>query len=159
MTNGDSVSSGQPCVVVDPEHAEKLHAREPGDLGIDWPRRAAQSGGRRQKPNGPHARCRGVGPPCSTCEPVEQSREIGCGDWGGKRADQGEHFAITHALDAERGRRVPGIAGCARSSKGKEARTVHGFASPSECRSAAGKLLRVKAASGPGSRWRDVAGV
>ena len=26
---------GRPCVVVDPEHAEKLHAREPGDLGTD----------------------------------------------------------------------------------------------------------------------------
>jgi hypothetical protein len=48
---------GRPCVVVDPEHAEKLHAREPGDLGIDWPRRASQSGGRRQQPNGPHERC------------------------------------------------------------------------------------------------------
>src|SRR5580704_4549953 len=38
---------GRPCVVVDPEHAEKLHAREPGDLGTDWPRGAEQSGGRR----------------------------------------------------------------------------------------------------------------
>jgi hypothetical protein len=31
---------GRLCVVVDPEHAEKLHAREPGDLGIGWPRQA-----------------------------------------------------------------------------------------------------------------------
>src|SRR5579864_2404551 len=66
---------GRPCVVVDPEHAEKLHAREPGDLGIDWPRRADQSGGKRQKSNGPHEKCRGVGSLCSTCEPSRTKAE------------------------------------------------------------------------------------
>ncbi len=150
---------GRPRVVVDPEHAEKLHAREPGDLGIDWPLRAAQSGGRRQQPNGPHERCRGVGPLCSTCEPAEQSRSIGGGGWGGKRADQGEHCAIPHALDTARGGRVPRVAGCAKSSTGKEARTVHRSTPPSDRGSATGKLLRFEAASGTGSGWRDVAGV
>lgn len=84
----------------------------------------------------------------STDEPAEQSRAIGSGGWGGKRADQGEHLAITHALDAARGRRVAGIAGCATSSTGKEARTVHGSAAPFKRRSATGKLLRSEAASG-----------
>jgi hypothetical protein len=70
-----------------------------------------------------------------------------------------ENFAIAHALDTERGRRVPRIARCATSGKEKEARTVHGSASPSKCRSAAGKLLRIEAASDSWSRRRDVARV
>jgi len=38
-------------IVVDPEDAEKLHAREPAELNTDWPQRADQSGGSRPKPN------------------------------------------------------------------------------------------------------------
>ena len=54
---------------------------------------------------------------CEAPNKVEQSTaEVG----GGKRADQGEHFANHYALDTGRGRRVPGIAGRASNSKRKE---------------------------------------
>jgi hypothetical protein len=33
MTSSESASCWQPCVVADPMHVWKLHAREPGDLG------------------------------------------------------------------------------------------------------------------------------
>jgi hypothetical protein len=33
MTSSVTRAAGQPCVVADPMHVWKLHAREPGDLG------------------------------------------------------------------------------------------------------------------------------
>jgi hypothetical protein len=46
---------------------------------------------------------------------------------------QGEHREITHVPYTEPESHVTGIARCARSSKGKEARTVHRFAPRSIC--------------------------
>jgi hypothetical protein len=63
-------------------------------------------------------------------EPDEQRRAIFGGAWGEKGAGQGEHRSTQHHPDTERGMSVPGIERCARSSKEKEAGTVHGFASP-----------------------------
>ena len=94
------------------------------------------------KPNGGHARAGEVGLCRSTCEPAEQRRATFGGGWGGKGADEGEHRSITHAPDTERETHVPGIGRCAKSSKGKEAGTVHRFAPPSERRSASRQLLR-----------------
>ena len=65
-------------------------------------------------------------------EPDEQRRAIFGGAWGEKGAGQGEQRSTQHHPDTERGTSVPGIERCARSSKEKEARTVHGFASPCE---------------------------
>jgi hypothetical protein len=59
---------------------------------------------------------------------------------------QGEHRSVQHEPDTERGTSVPGIERCATSSKGKETGTVHRSASPYECRSAPGQLLRAEAA-------------
>src|ERR1035437_6668170 len=93
------------CVVVDPEHAEKLHAREPGDLRCarcsNWPIRKGRW------PNAGHARSGGVGLRCSTDEPAEQEWATAGGGWGGKTGDQGEHRETQHATDAKRGKRVP----------------------------------------------------
>src|SRR2546427_3446392 len=49
----------------------------------------------------------------------------------GRLADQGEHRSTPQEPDPERGTRVPRVERCATTSKRKEARTVHGFASPS----------------------------
>ena len=109
-----------PCVVKEPAHAEKQHAREPGDLQniSDQPgTRPVREG---EKLCGGRARSGGVGLRCSTDEPAEQRGAILYGGWGGKGADQGEHRAIQHEPDTERGTSVPGIERCAASSQGKE---------------------------------------
>src|SRR5260370_15114849 len=78
-------------VVVDPAHAERLHAREPGDFRCarrsNWPVRKGRW------PHAGHARSGGVGPRCSTDEPAEQEWETTGGGWGGKTGDQGERRA------------------------------------------------------------------
>ena len=51
---------------------------------------------------------------------------------GERRMRAKEQRSTQHHPDTERGTSVPGIERCARSSKEKEARTVHGFASPCE---------------------------
>src|SRR5215467_7487868 len=58
----------RPCVVADPMHIWKLHAREPGDLGVACGDPSRQAGGQRRKPYGPRARLRGVGQRSSTDE-------------------------------------------------------------------------------------------
>src|SRR5215831_10387839 len=119
------------CVVLEPAHAEKQHAREPGDLlyVLVQGSRPVREG---HKPNGGRERRGEVGLRRITNEPAEQGRATVHGGWGGKGADQGEHRSIQHAPDTGRGTRVPGIARCAESSKRKEARTVHGSAPPFE---------------------------
>ena len=62
----------------------------------------------------------------------------------GKAADSGKQSSIRHALDTERGSRIPGVGECAQGSTGKEGDEVHRLAPPSEHRSAAGKLLFLK---------------
>src|SRR6266403_3534300 len=77
-------------------HAEKQHAREPGDLSyVLFERtRPVRKG---HKPNSGHARTREVGLGRSTCEPVEQRSASFRGGWGWKGTDQGEHRSITQA--------------------------------------------------------------
>ena len=111
-------------------HAEKQHAREPGDLlnVLATTARPVREG---HKPNGGHERSGAVGLRCSTDEPAEQRRTTFGGGWGGKDADRGEHRSITHAPDTEREAHVPGVERCAASSKREEAGTVHRSAPPS----------------------------
>ena len=96
-------------------HAEKQHAREPGDLqhALVARSRPVREG---HKPNGGHARAGEVGLCRSTCEPAEQGRETFCGGWGGKGTGRGEHRSIPHAPDTERELHVPGNGRCAASS-------------------------------------------
>src|SRR5437667_530907 len=51
---------------------------------------------------------------------------------GEKRVRAKENIVQPNSPDTERRTSVPGIGRCARSSKEKEARTVHSFASPRE---------------------------
>jgi hypothetical protein len=104
------------CVVLEPAHAEKQHAREPGDLLhvlANRPRPVREG----HEPNGGHERTGEVGLCRSTSEPAEQRRAAAFGGgWGGKGTDCGEHRSITHASDTERVAHVPGMARCAASS-------------------------------------------
>src|SRR6266849_4799750 len=97
-------------------HAEKQHAREPGDLLYVLVKRSrpVREG---HKPHGGHERTGEVGLCRSTREPAEQRRAAAFGGGrGGKGTDCGEHRSITHASDTEREAHVPGIARCAASS-------------------------------------------
>src|SRR5579862_9172836 len=76
-----------------------------------------------------------------------------------KAADQGEHPSIQHALDTERGARVPWVGGCAQGSKGTEGDEVHRLTSPSDSRAAPGQLLRPEAKGRTWSGRRHLAGV
>ena len=125
-------ASSRSCVVLEPAHAEKQHAREPGDLWSASARKGTRPVREGAKPEGGRARSGGVGPHHSIDEPDEQRRAIFGGDWGEKGAGQGEHRSVQHRPDTERGTSVPGTERCARSSKEKETRTVHGFAPPCE---------------------------
>src|SRR6202140_5754952 len=129
------------CVVLEPAHAEKQHAREPGDLlhVLVSRSRPVREG---HKPNGGRERTGEVGLCRSTREPAEQRKATFHGGRGGKVTDSGEHRSIPHAPDTERETRVPGIARCATSSKRKEAGTVHRSAPPSERRITPRQLLR-----------------
>ena len=67
-----------PGAAGEPGHVRKLSAREPGDLaGVCQQQR--QTGGRRPKPYGPHARGRGAGQRGSTEEATEQRRQAPAG--------------------------------------------------------------------------------
>src|SRR5208282_4241277 len=97
-------------VVVDPRHAEKLHAREPGDL-FGVPRWGPVREG--PEPHAGRVRRRGVGSRRSTDEAAEQGGASLGGGGGGKGANQGEHRPEPHAPGTERVRRVPGFGGWA----------------------------------------------
>src|ERR1039458_6767302 len=117
------------CVVLEPAHAEKQHAREPREL-LYVLARTARPVREGQKPNGGRERSGAVGLCRSTDEPAEQRGETFGGGWGGKGADRGEHRSIQHAPDTEREPYVPGVERCAASSKREEAGTVPRSAPP-----------------------------
>jgi len=96
------------CVVLEPAHAGKQHAREPGDLlyVLVEGSRPVREG---HKPNGGCERAGEVGLRRNTVEPSEQRGATFGGGRGGKGADRGEHRSITHASDTERNAHVPGI--------------------------------------------------
>src|SRR5271170_7093862 len=81
-------------------HAEKQHAREPGDLqhALESMRRPVREG---HKPNGGRARAGEVGLRRNTCEPTEQGKATSCGGRGGKGAAGGEPRSTAHAPDSE----------------------------------------------------------
>src|ERR1700683_4026835 len=99
-------ASRRSWVVLEPAHAEKQQAREPGDLWSASARKGARPVCEGAKPQGRHARSRGVGPRHSIDEPDEQRRAIFGGAWGEKGAGQGEHRFIQHSPDTARGNRV-----------------------------------------------------
>src|SRR5262245_61244924 len=74
------------CVVEEPAHAEKQHAREPGDL-LDVLVERSRPVREGHKPNGGHERSGEVGLCRSTGEPAEQRSASFRGGWGGKGAD------------------------------------------------------------------------
>src|SRR5580700_12142180 len=76
------------CVVLEPAHAEKQHAREPGDLLhvlVNRPRPVRKG----HKPNCGHERAGEVGLCRNTGEPAEQRRATFHGGRGGKGTDWG----------------------------------------------------------------------
>src|SRR5215471_15877627 len=156
MNGNASASSGS---VRRSRRPQKLHAREPGDLGDTCGPTRQQVGGRRPRPHGPRARLGGVTQRHSTYEPFEQRHEIVGGEWGGKAADQGERRTIQHAPDTEREGRVPGIGRRAESSKGTQGDEVHSLAPPLDGRFAPGQLLLVEEEGRTGSGRSYVAGV
>ena len=85
------------CVVEEPAHAEKQHAREPGDL-LDVLVERSRPVREGDKPNGGRARSGEVGLRHSTDEPAEQRGLVFHGGWGGKGVDQGEtSFDLTRS--------------------------------------------------------------
>jgi hypothetical protein len=97
-----------PRAVVDPVHAWKLLAREPGDPSLIHP--LGGSPGEGCKPYVQDARGWEVGRSRTTWEAGEQRQEAG-GARGGKGIGQGERAAWGHAPDTEPGWRVvPGVA-------------------------------------------------
>ena len=154
-------SRARPRVVVDPRHAEKLHAREPGDLIVGCQARG-QSGGQGQ---GRTARTHGgeesdgVVLPMKQANNVAEEQAAAAESVEGRTPDQGEHQSGTHAPGTGRATRVPGPGGCAGSGKGEEAGTVHELATPSDHRSAAEQFPTNKEGSGAGSGRGEVGGV
>jgi hypothetical protein len=73
---------GQSCVVVDPRHACKLHAREPGDLGGACRGAPWQAGGNSDSRTARMHASEGVGRRNSTDESFEQRREAVRGEEG-----------------------------------------------------------------------------
>jgi len=67
-----SRASRRSCVVLEPAHAEKQHAREPGDLWSASARKGTRPVCEGPKPQGRRARSGGVGPHHSIDEPDEQ---------------------------------------------------------------------------------------
>src|SRR5690242_1345316 len=82
------------CIVLEPAHAEKQHAREPGDLlgVLVEGSRPAREG---HKPKCGRERSGEVGLRRSTAEPLEQGGVTFRGGRGGKGADRGKHRSIT----------------------------------------------------------------
>jgi hypothetical protein len=116
--------SSRSCVVLEPAHAEKQHAREPGDLWSASARKGRRPVREGAKPQGGHARSGGVGPRHSIDEPDEQRRAIFGGAWGEKGAGQGEHRSTQHQPDTVRGWSVPRIERCASSSTPRQSSKV-----------------------------------
>ena len=88
----DSASAARPCGVEDPRHAEKLHAREPGDPVVA----REQSAGRRENAMSDKSFMHGGGESYSGIVPAKQpnkSEPSPAEVCGGKAADQGEHAA------------------------------------------------------------------
>src|SRR6267143_407614 len=117
-------ASSRSCVVEEPAHAEKQHAREPGDLWSASARKGTRPVREGAKPHGGRVRSGGVGPRHSIDEPDEQRRAIFGGAWGEKGAGQGEYRSTQHPPDAVRGSSVPRIARCASSSTARQSSKV-----------------------------------
>src|SRR5215472_12465367 len=132
----------------DPRHAEKLHAREPGDpVAARWQHDSGPEG-EREKRKVLHARIRGVAQRNSTDEAAEQRRATVRGGCGGKDADQGEHATVYPVPDTELGERAKRAGACASNgTQGWEAE-VHRPAAPCDSGPAAGELPQPEKAGG-----------
>src|SRR5207245_11631633 len=92
----------------------------------------------------------------SSDEACEQGWATGGGAGGAKGGGRGKHGRVTHAPDAEPGKRAPGAGPCTASSQGKEEGTVHRFAPPCERRPTQGGLFLAQAGCGAGGGWGHV---
>ena len=84
------------CVVLEPAHAEKQHAREPGDLLhvlVNRPRPVREG----HKPHGGHERIGEVGLCRSTSEPAEQRRAAAFGGGRGREGHRLRRTSFNHA--------------------------------------------------------------
>ncbi len=156
----ESRAARRSCVVEDPAHAEKQHAREPGDLrsaSVDTcrvdPRPARKGSGRNAGMHASEESDRAIVLVIQPNNEDPYSAEVGEGSAWTKE----NIVRVSHEPDTEQEIfRVPGTERCAESSDGKEAGTVYGFAPPFDRESAAGQLLRLAAEGCAGSGWRDV---
>jgi hypothetical protein len=148
--NREPAGSG---VVEDPRHAEKQYAREPGDLLVSA--QADRSGkAKSRKPDvyaGEESDC-AIVPMKPPNKEAQASAEVVEG-----RARTKENTSQSqHEPDTERGRRVPGFRRVCAKRRGRGSRNGSRPAAPSDGRSAAGKLLRLEAERGAGSRRREM---
>ncbi len=156
----ESRAARRSCVVEDPAHAEKQHAREPGGLrsaSVDTchvePRPARKGSGRNAGMDALEESDRAIVLVIQPNNEDPYSAEVGEGSAWTKE----NIVRVSHEPDTEQEIfRVPGTERCAESSDGKEARTVYGFAPPFDRRFASGQLLRLEAEGCAGSGWRDV---
>jgi hypothetical protein len=94
--------------------------------------------------------------------PVNQSNKAvhAAAEAGEGRAQMKENIGQSRMLPTQSGTRMSqGLDGMRKSSKGKEAGTVHFLAPPPDNVVTARQFLRTQAWSFSGSRWRTVAGV
>ena len=127
-----------PCVVVDPMHAWKLHARKPGYLQSGRPGDGAVRIGKADEAEADDARAGEVRLLHSTEETDEQSRATGGGAGGGKGGGQGERGSAKHAPDTGPEERVTGVGPCTRGRKAGWKAPVQGGSTPRQCRTAHG---------------------
>src|SRR6266851_4397626 len=104
------------CVVREPAHAEKQHAREPGDLqrALVGRSRPVREG---HKPQCGHARAGEVGLCRTTCEPAEQGRQLSA-EAGEGRAQTKENIVQSHMYSTQSGKRMSqGLDGVRKAAK------------------------------------------
>ncbi len=149
--------SAQPCGVVDPRHAWKLHAREPGDPVAIRGRKVAD---RWEKAMSHKSHMHGGGESYSGIVPAkrsEQRRESAAGGRGGKAADQGEHGTANPYRTQSRESGPSGLDRVRKAAKKGQGAKFTALLHHVNVDLLRRQLLRPEKAGGAGSGWRDVA--
>ena len=117
-------ASSRSCVVLEPAHAEKQHAREPGDLWSASTRKGTRPVREGAKPHGGRARSGGVGPRHTIDEPANKE-ERSSAEPGEKRARAKENIVQSDTSPTQCGEvSVPRIVRCASSSIARQSSKV-----------------------------------
>ena len=154
----------EPCVVVDPRHARKLHAREPGDLRTVCTRKRSRPAREGRKPYDWHERDGGVGLRRSTDEPAEQRRVARKrslnAEAGEGRAQTKENISQTHTNPTQGGKKgvsqgLAGVRQAARERKGERFTALLHHLTPELLRDSFYALKREAAAGVDGVRWKE----